>query len=179
MIEFRSFLLPAEDPSKTLWLQVEKSTRDLIEPLLLGPPIAIGAIAGALEIDVLSSVLPSSISGQIRLRNEDKLYEIKVNLADPPVRQRFTVAHEIAHYLLHRKEIDGDGITDTILFRSKLSDKKEAEANKLAAMLLLPWDPVIDWAAAVHGASVGPSILQEIAAAWKVSALTAGYRFGF
>ncbi|HCM3005245.1 TPA: ImmA/IrrE family metallo-endopeptidase, partial [Klebsiella pneumoniae] len=52
-------------------------------------------------------------------------------------RQRFTLAHEIAHFLLHRDRI-GDGITDDILYRSKLSDFMEVQANRLAADILMP-----------------------------------------
>jgi IrrE N-terminal-like domain len=173
------YYLPEHDPSEDLWLRIGESERGIIAPNLAGPPVAIGRIANLLGIEVLSSALPSDISGQIRLRPDDDVYEIKINISDPPVRQRFTVAHEIGHFLLHRSEIDGDGITDTILFRSKLSDRKETEANKIAAMLLLPWTPVIEWAESVHNSNVGPALLQDIAAAWKVSALTAGYRFGF
>ncbi len=50
----------------------------------------------------------------------------------------FTIAHEIAHYILHR-ELIGDGIVDDILYRSGLSDHLEAQANRLAADLIMPW----------------------------------------
>ncbi|MBA4046358.1 MAG: hypothetical protein C0471_18365 [Erythrobacter sp.] len=171
--------LPPRDPSASLWDRVGPVEKALIEPFFVGPPVPVGGIAHALGIDVLSSALRSDISGQIRLRPDDNIYEIKVNIADPPVRQRFTVAHEIGHYLMHRNEIDGDGITDTILFRSKLSDRKETEANRIAAMILLPWEAVINWAESIHDSKISPLLLQDIAAAWKVSALTVGYRFGF
>ncbi|MDP9139968.1 MAG: ImmA/IrrE family metallo-endopeptidase, partial [Pseudomonadota bacterium] len=59
------------------------------------------------------------------------------NRHDPPKRQRFTVAHEIAHFLLHRDDI-GDGISDDVLYRSNLSDKREQQANRLAADILMP-----------------------------------------
>jgi Zn-dependent peptidase ImmA (M78 family) len=47
------------------------------------------------------------------------------------------LAHEIAHYLLHRNLI-GDGIEDTALYRSRLSDTVEVEANRQAASMLMP-----------------------------------------
>src|SRR5690606_15966338 len=63
---------------------------------------------------------------------------IRVNRHDVKERQRFTLAHEIAHFLLHRDQI-GEGITDDILYRSSLSDAKEAQANRLAADIVMPW----------------------------------------
>ena len=64
-------------------------------------------------------------------------YSIEVNGAHSHARQRFTLAHEIAHYLLHRDQI-GDGITDDALYRSGLGDYIETEANRLAAELTMP-----------------------------------------
>ncbi len=57
---------------------------------------------------------------------------------DPIVRKRFTVAHEIAHYLLHRHLFSGE-VIDAALYRSTLSNSLEAEANSFAADLLMLW----------------------------------------
>ena len=59
------------------------------------------------------------------------------------VRQRFTLAHEIGHMLLHRDRI-GDGIVDDILYRSSLSDTLEAQANRLAADILMPYPLIME-----------------------------------
>lgn len=48
-----------------------------------------------------------------------------------------TAAHELAHLLLHREEI-GSGIEDDVLYRSSLSDRREHQANRLAADILMP-----------------------------------------
>ena len=73
-----------------------------------------------------------------RIFDEDQiLYVIEINNRHSENRRRFTLAHEISHYLLHRNEI-GDGITDDALYRSKLGDHIETEANRLAAQLLMP-----------------------------------------
>lgn len=98
-------------------------------------PIPVGQIAKELGLTVNSSTLPAGISGEIKL--VDSNYVIRVNRHDIKARQRFTVAHEIAHYLLHR-DLIGDGISDDILYRSALSDTLEAEANRLAADILMP-----------------------------------------
>ena len=47
-------------------------------------------------------------------------YAIFVNKGDRyKTRQRFTIAHKIAHFILHREAI-GDGIVDDALYRSGL-----------------------------------------------------------
>jgi Zn-dependent peptidase ImmA (M78 family) len=53
------------------------------------------------------------------------------------VRQRFTVAHEIAHAVLHPDMI-GDGITDDAMWRSGLPETAEYQANRMAADILMP-----------------------------------------
>ncbi|WP_083637709.1 ImmA/IrrE family metallo-endopeptidase [Pararhizobium arenae] len=47
------------------------------------------------------------------------------------------MAHELSHYFLHKHMI-GDGISDNVLYRSRLSDSCEAEANRLASDILMP-----------------------------------------
>ncbi len=64
-------------------------------------------------------------------------YAIYSNGKDPKVRRRFTYAHELAHFLLHKEHI-GDGLRENPLFRSILSNQQEIEANKLAADILMP-----------------------------------------
>lgn len=66
-------------------------------------------------------------------------YACFINEKHPSTRRRFTIAHEIAHFILH-KDLIGDGISDDALLRSGLSSKVEAEANRLAADILMPWN---------------------------------------
>lgn len=104
-------------------------------------PVDVVEIALDLGIKVYSAYGTEELSGKI-IRNEkmggDSGYAIFVNDMDSPVRKRFTIAHELAHYILHKKEI-GDGIVEDALYRSGLSTKQESEANKLAADILMPW----------------------------------------
>jgi hypothetical protein len=168
------------DPADHLWQRVAESDRVTISSLVDHVPVPIGAIAEAFEIEVISLTLPSDISGLIRETAPASLrYQIQVNNTDVPVRQRFTVAHEVGHFLLHRDSIGTDGITDSILYRSKLSDRVEAEANRLAAALLLPWTKVQTWYWERYGCKPESEHIEEIAAAFKVSALAVGFRFGF
>ena len=69
---------------------------------------------------------------------------IGVNSSNAPVRQRFTIAHELGHYLLHPSSAEDLHIDSNfeIKFRDDLSsqgtDAEEQEANFFAAELLMP-----------------------------------------
>ena len=98
-------------------------------------PIRITAITEEYGIDVYNLSMSSNISGAI-IKEGDK-YVIYVNDKHPKNRQRFTIAHEIAHYILHKEKI-GDNLTDNAMYRSKLSNVFERQANILASEILMP-----------------------------------------
>ncbi len=105
-------------------------------------PVDITALVTGLGVAVFDSYdLPRGISGKICLDpNADSPsgYSITVNANEPYRRRRFTVAHECAHFLLHRSKI-GDELTDDALYRSdKLNTQEEFQANNRAAELLMP-----------------------------------------
>lgn len=105
-------------------------------------PVKISALGAALGLKIKVATLPPGISGEIRPDPDAKAgFKIRVNRHEAKSRQRFTVAHEIAHFLLHRSYI-GEGLEDTVLYRSRLSSDIEASANRLAADLLMPRDAV-------------------------------------
>src|SRR5205823_4215324 len=68
---------------------------------------------------------------------------IVVNKDDPSTRQRFTIAHELGHYILHQDYVK-DESKYKVLLRRPLQDldytKEEKEANCFAANLLVPND---------------------------------------
>lgn len=108
-------------------------------------PIRLSALARDMGIELRAATLGVGISGEIRpSENDPTRFVIRVNRHDASRRQRFTVAHEIAHYLLHRDQI-GSGLKDDVLYRSTLSDWREAEANRLAADILMPAALVREW----------------------------------
>lgn len=117
------------------WNSLCSEYQQLLETHQTTYPVQLGAIAKALGIKILSSTLRSDISGEIRETNGE--VTIKVNRHDAKTRQRFTVAHELAHYFLHR-DLLKDGIVDDVLYRSSHSTSIEQEANRLAADILMP-----------------------------------------
>ena len=106
------------------------------------PPINLMGMSRELGLGFAIEGLPAGISGKLtRDQNYSGGFKISVNAADPPRRQRFTTAHEIAHFVLHR-DLIGDGITDNAMYRSSLSDEYERQADRFAAQMLLPAEAV-------------------------------------
>ena len=80
----------------------------------------------------------SEISGLLDFQNKI----IFINIADSPARQRFTIAHELGHALLHRPELQNNPNLG-IFYRKPLHDEifnssEEQQANCFAANLLVP-----------------------------------------
>ena len=110
-------------------------------------PVDLDAIARDLGIAVkYDRNLPDTISGKIaksRIWGGPSGYLITVNATHHPNRQRFTLGHEIAHFMMHRDEI-GDGIVDNEMYRSdSLNDHMERMADRQAAEIILPAPLVI------------------------------------
>ena len=102
-------------------------------------PVKVGEIAKDLDVKIRVSGLHPEISGLIRHEGSDG-YVIRVNRYEARERQRFTIAHELAHFMLHKELIDRspDGITDNVLYRSGAPEATEYEANRLAAEIVMP-----------------------------------------
>lgn len=127
------------------WRSLDPELRDIIEASQSEPPVRLATVAQALGIRLRASTLPVGISGEIRPDPESPAgFTVRVNRHDAVRRQRFTIAHELSHFLLHRDQI-GDGIVDDVLYRSEISDAREAEANRLAADILMPRSLVAEW----------------------------------
>lgn len=110
--------------------------------------------------------MPSNVSGYFK--NENGKWIIGVNQAHHPNRQKFTMAHELGHYILHKeKDIN---IVDTTLFRNEESDSVEYMANEFASKLLMPEDEVRELVAE------GVKNIGDLAECFGVSASAMKYR---
>ncbi|MBF0857634.1 ImmA/IrrE family metallo-endopeptidase [Gluconobacter sp. LMG 31484] len=138
------------------WKLLTPTERQVIEDFQEIAPVRLSALAKALGVTVKAATLAPGISGEIR--PEGNSYVIRVNRHDPPKRQRFTVAHELAHFLLHRDQIQ-EGLKDNVLYRSGLSDTREAQANRLAADILMPEGLIKQCREAAEDKGVGDIIL--------------------
>lgn len=125
-------------PESKLWSRIQPEKLEVIFENSSQLPIPIASIGKQLGLEVKLVALEPNISGEIRpSQSAPAGFRIRINRHDKKARQRFTAAHEIAHYLLHADRI-GAGIADNVLYRSKLSNEVEWEANRLAADILMP-----------------------------------------
>lgn len=74
------------------------------------------------------------------LTYENGTWIMTVNSNQHPRRQRFTLAHELGHYILHKEK--NAEFKDSTFFRSSNMDNLEYMANDFAAQLLMPDDKV-------------------------------------
>lgn len=86
--------------------------------------------------------LEDGIAGMIQYLPDSKQFKIFVTKTDHYFRKRFTMAHELGHYLFHQDLLRQEGfIQDGVLYRSNspsVTTKHEVEANQFAVALLLP-----------------------------------------
>lgn len=159
------------------WETLSDNIKQLIQRYQQEQPIRLGALAEELELVVKSSTLPVGISGEIKPSSEAGAgFIIRVNRHEHKNRQRFTLAHELAHYFLHQDDI-GEGVQDNVLYRSHLSDKREAEANRLAADILMPWNVIEEKLRQYANLNLEERI-EKIASDLELSTTAVGIRLG-
>lgn len=107
-------------------------------------PVNIVDICNNLGIKVFEEYLPANVSGFIGIDSLEKSFQTKyktdavivVNLADSAKRRRFTIAHELAHYVLHKGE------DEKLYAHRDVVDTPqrgiEREANIFASNILMP-----------------------------------------
>ena len=112
------------------------------------PPVPVDAIAESLGATVRYSPFRGELAGMLIRDDDGSRIVIGVNSLNHVNRQRFTVAHECGHLLLHKGKpayIDRsfrinrrDGVS------SQATNVEEIEANRFAAELLMPYDMIMD-----------------------------------
>ncbi len=129
-----------------------KFIREVVERLLdehaiKQAPVHADYLAKQLKIEVKFEKADDDLSGFLFRDPQTKKAIIGVNAAHPENRKRFTVAHELGHYVLHEgRTIHVDENPKKLAFRINLRDEKSAkgddddekEANLFAAELLMP-----------------------------------------
>lgn len=109
-------------------------------------PVDVYACAVSLGIEVKEAWLGADVSGMLERGGIG--YKITINASDAETRKRFTLAHELGHFMLHRHLID-QGLDDDRAYRSTsvgryhntaIGPKEETEANRFAADVLMPRD---------------------------------------
>lgn len=152
-------------------------------------PVDVEYLAEQLGLEVQYEEFEGELSGVLFRNEEDGEYIIGVNETHPKTRRRFTIAHEIGHFLMHKgKEIHVDR-TFKVNFRDATSSQainiEEMEANAFAAALLMPRDLIfriiqdeLNGEIDLHGDDFEDKLLSDIADKLEVSQQALSIRLG-
>lgn len=143
-------------------------------------PVALDQIADHYGITQIQLTASGDIFGAIVRQNG--MVMIAINPDQHPNRQRFTTAHELAHYFLHyadgSEQIEHVDTDFRVSWRNNVSsqgvDWNEIEANRFAASLLMPEYMLrrdLEQFRTLDGAAV-----QRLASLYKVSRLAMHFR---
>jgi Zn-dependent peptidase ImmA (M78 family) len=129
-----------------LWDSIEKKAEGLIDiSKISGPAVPVKDIIKNKGLDVMPYDLGEGVSGTLVIEN-NKGY-IAYNPSDSATRQRFTMAHELGHFLLHAANPNSSKVFVDMSFIVKYRGsknytpsewKQEQQANAFAAALLMP-----------------------------------------
>ncbi|OZG49818.1 ImmA/IrrE family metallo-endopeptidase [Bombiscardovia coagulans] len=127
---------PEDAAIKTLLATVTDSQRHV------KLPIRVGDIAHSLGLIVQSLPLPTELDGMLIKDKPQQPFKAVSNCYQAEVRQRFTLAHELGHYIRQYQEWPSDEITVEPEHRDRNSSKgfdpNEIWSNRFAAALLMP-----------------------------------------
>ncbi len=127
-------------------LELDKRADKLLATLKIeGLPVPVDRIAKRMGAQLRYSPFDDELAGMVYIK--DKVPIIGVNALHSPNRQRFTIAHEIAHLHLHADVVAASvhidkGFPESALRRDSSSADGslllEIEANRFASALLMP-----------------------------------------
>jgi Zn-dependent peptidase ImmA (M78 family) len=161
--------------------KAEQVAISLLEELGLSNqlPVPVERLAQDLKAEIRFEPLDGSLSGLLH-RADDGHVIIGVNATHAESRQRFTIAHEIAHLKMHSKALFVDGLVRRRDHVSSFGlDTQEIEANAFAAELLMPRTLVLREIGSVvpAGGSISPrKLARELATLFEVSEQAMEYR---
>lgn len=144
-------------------------------------PINVQNLAEILGLKIVEHDLGSNVSGMLYIEKGQGV--IGCNTGESDVRKRFTIAHELGHYFLHRldKDIFVDHKQFKPAFRNHISstgeNTQEREANAFAAAILMPKELLIK-EIELKGFDLGgdDDVIGDLSKLFKVSSQAMAYR---
>lgn len=142
-------------------------------------PIKIEDIAKSRGLKVLPYPLGDDVSGLLSIENG--LGTIGYNQTESKVRRRFTIAHELGHYELHRDKSDLF-VDKQFIYRSQNSgdtiEKKimEQEANYFASAILMPSNLLRKQIESINIDLASETTIKELAKVFEVSSTAMSIR---
>src|SRR5689334_21560848 len=118
--------------------EARRKAREVLKMVgVSAPPVNVNEIVKFLGFDVISFEFPDSISGVTFI--EGRVKSIGVNQSHARTRQRFSIAHELGHYLSGHEAYDHSKIhVEDHPGWLDPYNRQENEANEFAAELLMP-----------------------------------------
>jgi Zn-dependent peptidase ImmA (M78 family) len=161
--------------------KIERTVKKLLDDnKIFQPPVPVDDIARNLGANLKYEPFSGqdAISGMLYRDGENKI--IGINSNHHPNRQRFSIAHEVGHLLLHEKEVFIDKVVNFRSSRSSLAiDTEEIAANAFAAELLMPKEFVKNELKKLIGQESMPTekeLVENFARVFKVSTAAMEYR---
>ena len=104
------------------------------------PAIPVIPLAEKLGITIHQKNWPRILCSKIQLHKDGGTsgYAIFINENLDRATQRFSIAYQIAHFVLHERAIQY-GHFDHARFASNMPSEMEADANLFAANIIMPW----------------------------------------
>jgi len=99
-------------------------------------PLDVSALTKLLNIKMRLEPLKGDDSGCLYKDKKTNEWIMLINSQHHQNRQRFTIAHELGHFIKHSGQ--NDFFKDEVFFRNNESNIIEVEANKFASELLMP-----------------------------------------
>lgn len=99
-------------------------------------PLDVEGVAKKFGILLEYVSMEEHISGIVKKDESSNKWIIRVNKDHHPNRQRYTIAHELGHFCLHKHL--SHFFEDHIFFRGTESSKMEWQANDFASAILMP-----------------------------------------
>ncbi len=146
-------------------------------------PVKLNKLAQSLGIEIKEMTFNENISGLLKRKSKNGTPVIVVNENDREQRKRFTIAHEIGHFILHSNaslHVD----PEMVHFRDENSSRavsiEEIQANQFAAELLMPTENLTKDLQKLYVPSKDnvSEIIDDLAEKYNVSSMAMTIRVG-
>jgi Zn-dependent peptidase ImmA (M78 family) len=163
----------------------EKEAQNLIKNHdIKDPPISVIEVAKSLGINVIPYGFGDGVSGILVVENNKST--IGYSTSDSKARQRFTIAHELGHFILHHNSTQTEQlfVDKNFLIKYRGLQKynqteilQEQEANAFAAELLMPKSLIEAELSKKDYMDFSESqLIEELAKVFDVSVIAMSYR---
>ena len=171
-------------------MKIKKTPFEIIENYSIDTPVDVRGLARELGLSVYDYTPETSTDSGVLVHkdlvegidiNSDSAYVILVNSAHHENRKRFTIAHEIAHFVLHKPEVEKGAVSENVYYRSRLSNAIETQANQFAANnILMPIRLIQKEISALEGQNIdSKKFIKHLAQKFQVSEQAMTLRIGF